>query len=117
MLAFFAFSRLPRGVTPLLAASSGCMGSLCLLHFERVTGFVDCGADATPPIQIALFWPSHQPIVAADTGFLVFTCLSVVSSCLLSASSPLRLATNIAWWLRQLLVAGSNEAGTALPPS
>jgi peptidoglycan/LPS O-acetylase OafA/YrhL len=49
--------------------------------------------------------------------FLVCTCLSVASSYLLNGASALRLATNMGWWLRELLVAGSNGAGTDLPPS
>jgi peptidoglycan/LPS O-acetylase OafA/YrhL len=49
--------------------------------------------------------------------FLVCTCLSVASSFLLNGGSELHAASNLAWWLRQLLVAGSNGTGTYLPPS
>jgi peptidoglycan/LPS O-acetylase OafA/YrhL len=49
--------------------------------------------------------------------FLLCTVLSVVFGFLLNGSRPLNLASNPSWWLRQLLIAGSNGAGTDLPPS
>jgi peptidoglycan/LPS O-acetylase OafA/YrhL len=49
--------------------------------------------------------------------FLFCTALSIVSRFLLNGSSALQLANNYGWWLRELLIAGSNEAGTDLPPS
>jgi peptidoglycan/LPS O-acetylase OafA/YrhL len=49
--------------------------------------------------------------------FFLCTCLSVASSFLLNKDGALYLAGNFSWWLRQLLIAGSNGAGTDLPPS
>jgi peptidoglycan/LPS O-acetylase OafA/YrhL len=49
--------------------------------------------------------------------FLVCTILSVVSSFLLHGGDSLAGANGPVWWLRQLLVAGSNGVGTDLPPS
>jgi peptidoglycan/LPS O-acetylase OafA/YrhL len=49
--------------------------------------------------------------------FLLCTGLSVGSSFLLNGSSALRLAGNLVWWFRQLLIAGANGAGTDLPPT
>jgi peptidoglycan/LPS O-acetylase OafA/YrhL len=49
--------------------------------------------------------------------FLVCTALSVVSSFFLQGGDSLHGGNGPAWWLRQLLVAGSNGVGTDLPPS
>jgi peptidoglycan/LPS O-acetylase OafA/YrhL len=49
--------------------------------------------------------------------FLVCTALSVASSFLLNGSDSLHVANHPGWWIRQLLVAGSNGVGTDLPPS
>jgi peptidoglycan/LPS O-acetylase OafA/YrhL len=49
--------------------------------------------------------------------FLLCTALGIGSSFLLNGESALHLANHAAWWLRQFLVAGSNGAGTDLPPS
>ena len=48
--------------------------------------------------------------------FLVCTALSIASSFFLNEGRA-HVASNLTWWLRQLLVAGSNGAGTDLPPS
>src|ERR1700738_3560292 len=48
--------------------------------------------------------------------FFFCTALSVGSSILLEGSRA-HLARDFLWWLRQLLIAGSNGAGTDLPPS
>jgi peptidoglycan/LPS O-acetylase OafA/YrhL len=49
--------------------------------------------------------------------FLFCTALSFVSSFFLSGSVALYLASNPGWWLREFLIAGSNGAGTNVPPS
>jgi len=49
--------------------------------------------------------------------FLVCTALSVACSSLLYGGNALQGPSRLAWWLRQLLIAGSNGAGTDLPPS
>jgi peptidoglycan/LPS O-acetylase OafA/YrhL len=49
--------------------------------------------------------------------FLLCTALSVVSSFLLNGSSAPHTAGSLGWWLRELLIAGSNGAGTDLPPT
>lgn len=49
--------------------------------------------------------------------FLLCTALSVGSNFLLKGCSALHLSSNPLWWLRQLLIAGSNGAGTDLLPS
>ena len=49
--------------------------------------------------------------------FLVCTCIGLGSSFVLQGDAALHLAKNPVWWLRQLVIAGSNQAGTDLPPS
>lgn len=49
--------------------------------------------------------------------FLACTVLSVASSFLLRDVGALQRASNPVWWTRQLLIAGSNQAGTDLPPT
>jgi peptidoglycan/LPS O-acetylase OafA/YrhL len=49
--------------------------------------------------------------------FLVCSCLSVGSNLLLNDPSTPRLASDPVWWLRQLLIAGSQGAAIVLPPS
>jgi peptidoglycan/LPS O-acetylase OafA/YrhL len=49
--------------------------------------------------------------------FFLCTALSVISSFLLNGGDSLHGATHFTWWFRELLIAGSNGAGTDLPPS
>jgi peptidoglycan/LPS O-acetylase OafA/YrhL len=49
--------------------------------------------------------------------FLLCTALSVSSEFLLKGGSMPKFTSNFGWWLRQLLIAGSNGVGTDLPPS
>jgi peptidoglycan/LPS O-acetylase OafA/YrhL len=49
--------------------------------------------------------------------FLVCTCLGVASSFFLQGPDVLHRSGDLFWWLRQLLIVSSNDAGTALPPS
>jgi peptidoglycan/LPS O-acetylase OafA/YrhL len=49
--------------------------------------------------------------------YMVCTGLSVVSALLLHPESALLEPNHFGWWLRQLLIAGSNGTGTQLPPS
>jgi peptidoglycan/LPS O-acetylase OafA/YrhL len=49
--------------------------------------------------------------------FLLCTLLGEASNFLLGAGIALHLASSPSWWLRQLLIAGSNGAGTDLPPT
>jgi len=49
--------------------------------------------------------------------FCLCTCLSVASGFLLHRGDALHLASNLAWWARQVLIVGSNGAGTDLPPT
>jgi peptidoglycan/LPS O-acetylase OafA/YrhL len=60
---------------------------------------------------IASRWWRLAPI------FLLCTALSVASSSLLDGGGALQGATHFTWWFRELLIAGSNGAGTDLPPS
>jgi peptidoglycan/LPS O-acetylase OafA/YrhL len=49
--------------------------------------------------------------------FLICTVLSVASSFLLGEAGAIQRTSNPTWWLRQLLIAGSNQVGTNLPPT
>jgi peptidoglycan/LPS O-acetylase OafA/YrhL len=49
--------------------------------------------------------------------FLVCTCLGVASSFFLQGPDALHRSSNWYWCLRQLLIAGSNDVGTELPPA
>ena len=49
--------------------------------------------------------------------FIVCTCLGVVSSLLLRGPDALSHSGNLSWWLRQLLIVGSTQAVTELPPA
>jgi peptidoglycan/LPS O-acetylase OafA/YrhL len=49
--------------------------------------------------------------------FLICTVLSVVSSFFLGDVGALQRASNPVWWVRQFLIAGSNQVGTNLPPT
>ena len=49
--------------------------------------------------------------------FLACTALSVVSRFLLNGAIAWQRPSSISWWLRQLLIVGSNDAGTDLPPA
>src|ERR1700693_4149463 len=51
--------------------------------------------------------------------FLICTVLSVASSFFLGLgdAGALQRASNPIWWVRQLLIAGSNQVGTDLPPT
>jgi peptidoglycan/LPS O-acetylase OafA/YrhL len=68
---------------------------------------------------------THQPYLTFVVSrwcrlapiFLVCTCLGVVSNFVLHGSDSLHHASSLYWWLRQFLVAGSNEVGTELPPA
>jgi peptidoglycan/LPS O-acetylase OafA/YrhL len=49
--------------------------------------------------------------------FLVCTCLGVTSSILLQGTDSAHRLSNLFWWLRQFLIAGSTSLGTVLPPA
>jgi peptidoglycan/LPS O-acetylase OafA/YrhL len=49
--------------------------------------------------------------------FLTCTVLSVASGFFLSDAGALQRASHPIWWVRQLLIAGSNQVGTNLPPT
>ncbi len=49
--------------------------------------------------------------------FLICTVLSVCSGFLLHDMDALQRVNNPVWWVRQLLIAGSNQTGTDLPPT
>jgi peptidoglycan/LPS O-acetylase OafA/YrhL len=49
--------------------------------------------------------------------FIVCTFLGVASSFFLQGPTGLGYSSNWYWWLRQLLIAGSNDVGTELPPA
>jgi peptidoglycan/LPS O-acetylase OafA/YrhL len=68
---------------------------------------------------------THQPVLTFIISrwwrlapvFLICTVLSVGSSFLLGEAGALQRASNPIWWVRQLLIAGSNQVGTNLPPT
>jgi peptidoglycan/LPS O-acetylase OafA/YrhL len=49
--------------------------------------------------------------------FLVCTGLGVASNLFLQGSDVINHSSSLFWWLRQVLIAGSNGAGTELPPA
>jgi peptidoglycan/LPS O-acetylase OafA/YrhL len=49
--------------------------------------------------------------------FLVCTCLGVGSAYLLHSTAELTCASNFGWWLRQIFIVGSSDAGRVLPPT
>jgi peptidoglycan/LPS O-acetylase OafA/YrhL len=68
---------------------------------------------------------THQPLLTFIISrwwrlapvFLICTVLSVVSCFFLGEAGALQRASNPIWWGRQLLIAGSNQVGTNLPPT
>jgi peptidoglycan/LPS O-acetylase OafA/YrhL len=113
---FSAVPFLCRGVSPFFSAAPGGLGRLGLLYPERLLDLPDVASTVRSDAS-ASFDIHDQSLVAPGADPFDLHGSELASCLFLGDPGALQRASNPVWWVRQLLIAGSNQVGTNLLPT